>query len=486
MESEEPIDAPSDTRSDPQEEIQFSSFLTVVCLVVCAAGLGLLLWTVTFSDELRLSVTESRDLERMASRMLGFESRLPDLSWLEQVMFRLGGQDGETQEQIRKWYEEIVDDQSDPLDELYLGILYGEAGLTDQLTRLLADLDREKFPRSLFRRLLEAGYVQGETPPTDYNVLQARYAEEVPSNWFYFHLAQRLADQSGDRMFQANFESQLQQLTDRPLRKLRILMVGEIVVIGIGLVFLFRFVFTCLMGRDPLKKTDLEERRVPWTLREGTAVLARGGALTIVIMGLVALMPHGPGILEDYGIALLYLPPVILASMLLCRPRQRSLLKIVGCGNLWHHLRSSLPLIFMVVAMGFAGDWLIVIVGDTFQSTVHWTEWFIPQLVWGSHMDLLKTTIEFVVLAPLFEELIFRGILFTSLRRKFSFSISMVASGLVFALAHGYGLIAFLTVLWSGCLWAWAYERTGSVIPGTIAHAVNNGVVVYSLVAFFR
>jgi hypothetical protein len=141
---------------------------------------------------------------------------------------------------------------------------------------------------------------------------------------------------------------------------------------------------------------------------------------------------------------------------------------------------------FMVVALGLVGDWLIVIAGDTFQSSVHWNEWFVPQLVWGSQMDLVKTAIEFVVLAPLFEELIFRGILFTSLRKKFNFPISMVASGLVFALAHGYGLIAFLTVLWSGCLWAWAYERTGSVIPGTIAHAVNNGVVVYSLVAFFR
>lgn len=204
MDSDQLVDPTSDTRSDPQEKIQFSRLLTVVCLVVCAAGLGLLLWTVSFSDNLRLSVSESRDLERIASRMLGFESRLPELSLFEQVLFRLGGQDGETQEQIRGWYEETVDEQSDPLDELYLGILYGEAGLTDQLTRLLVDLDREKFPRSLFRRLLEAGYVQGEPPPSDYNVLQARFAEEVPSNWFYFHLAQRLADQAGDHMLQAN------------------------------------------------------------------------------------------------------------------------------------------------------------------------------------------------------------------------------------------------------------------------------------------
>jgi membrane protease YdiL (CAAX protease family) len=350
----------------------------------------------------------------------------------------------------------------------------------------LADLDREKFPRSLFRRLLEAGYVQGETPPSDYNVLQARFAEEVPSNWFYYHLAQRLAHQSGDCRLQTNLESQLQQLTDRPLRKWRFLMVGEMVVIGIGVIFLIRFGLACLVGRVSSGKTDLEEGRVPWTFREGVAVLARGGALTIVMMGLVAVMPDGPAILENYGIAFLYLPPVILTSVLLCRPRQRSLLKVVGCWRVWHYLRSSLPLMFMVVALGLLGDWLIVIVGDTFQSSVHWTEWFVPQLVWGSEMDLVKTTIEFVVLAPLFEELIFRGILFTTLRKKFSFPISMVGSGFVFALAHGYGLMAFLTVFWSGCLWAWAYERTGSVIPGTIAHAVNNGIVVYSLVAFFR
>jgi len=93
---------------------------------------------------------------------------------------------------------------------------------------------------------------------------------------------------------------------------------------------------------------------------------------------------------------------------------------------------------------------------------------------------------EFVVLAPVFEELIFRGILFTTLRTKFGFATSMVVSGFIFALAHGYGVIAFLSVLWSGCLWAWTYERTGSVIPGMVAHAVNNGLVVYSLVAFFR
>ncbi|MDH3503163.1 MAG: CPBP family intramembrane metalloprotease [Nitrospirota bacterium] len=486
MESEQPVDPQSHSRPDLQGEIHFSRLLTAVCLVVCAAGMGLLFWAVTLSDDVRLASPESRDLERIASRMLGFESRLPELSSFEQVMYRLGGQDGETQEQIRQWYEERVDEQSGPLDGLYLGMIYGEAGLTDQLSRLVADWERESHPRALFRWLLEVGYVHGETSPAEYGFLQARLAEEVPTNWFYFHLAQRLADQAGDRGLQANLQSQEYQLTDPPLWKWRVLVVGELVVIGIGVVLLLRLGFARLTGRASQSQTDLAEIRVPWTFREGMAVLARGGALTIVLMGLVAVMPNGIEILEDYGIALLYLPAVILTSVLLCRPRQRSLLQVVGCSHVWQRLKSSLPLVVMLVTLGLVGDWLIVLGGEAFQSSVHWSEWFVPQLIWGTQIELVKTTIDFVLLAPFFEELIFRGILFTTLRTKFSFPLSMIGSGLIFALAHGYGVIAFLTVLWSGLLWAWAYERTGSVIPGMLAHAVNNGVVVYSLVAFFR
>jgi membrane protease YdiL (CAAX protease family) len=56
----------------------------------------------------------------------------------------------------------------------------------------------------------------------------------------------------------------------------------------------------------------------------------------------------------------------------------------------------------------------------------------------------------------------------------------------IFALAHGYGLIGFLSVFWSGLIWAWIYERTGSLLPGMIAHAVNNLLVCLSVIALLR
>ena len=46
----------------------------------------------------------------------------------------------------------------------------------------------------------------------------------------------------------------------------------------------------------------------------------------------------------------------------------------------------------------------------------------------------------------------------------------------IFAVAHGYGSLGFTSVFVSGVLWAYAYESTGSLLPGMIAHAVNNMV----------
>jgi uncharacterized protein len=484
--SEHQTDLPSGIRPDIQEEIKFSRLLTIVCIVICASGLGLLLWTVAVMDGVRLSLHESRDLERIASRLLGFESRLPELSSLEQMMFRLGGQDGETQKQIRLWYEDLVEDHANSLDELYLGILYGEARLTAPLKQLIADWGKERFPRSLFGRLLEMAYLHHEISAVDDEALQARLAEEVPTSWFYFQLAQRLAERSGDQDLQAHLQTQSEQLTDLPLLKWRVLVIGEMVLLGIGIIFLLRMGFARLTGEISQSTTGFENGRIPWSFQEGVAVLVRGGALTIMVMGIVAVMPDGPKILEVFGMAFLYLPTVILTSILLCRPRNSPLLQVTGLWNFLPRVKSSLSLVFLVVALGLVGDWLIVIGGEAFQSSVHWTEWFVPQLVWGSRMELVKTVTEFVVLAPIFEELIFRGILFATLRKKFNFLTSMMVSGLLFALAHGYGLVAFLTVLWSGFLWSWAYERTGSVIPGILAHAINNGLVVYALVAIFR
>jgi len=486
IESSQPSNLLPDSEPDSHGELQFSPILTAFCIMVCVFGFALLLWSASSFEVFSESLTVSRDLERLASRMLGFESRLSELSAFEQGMFRLWGEDGDTQKQLRLWYAELPQEGRNPLDELYVGILDGEADLRTDLMASIEMWGSELPPFPTFRRLLDVVYLGNGPIGQDYDTLQARLAEEVPANWFYFQLARRLASRSGDAPLREHLDRQFQQLTDPQLWKWRGLVIFELSIGGIGLICLVYVGGMRFKNRRFQEAGSFNQRPTSWSFNEGLAVLARGGALSIFLIAIMAVVPYGVTILEDYGLLLFYLPTVLLASVWLCRSKNPSLLEVLGCKDLFQRVRSSLPILMSVIALGLIGDWLIMLGGAAFEISVHWTEWFIPQLVWGSQAELLIMTIEVVVVAPIFEELIFRGIVFSTLRAKFGFTASMIGSAVIFALAHGYGPIAFLTVFWSGLLWSWIYERTGSVIPGMCAHAVNNGLVVYFLVALFR
>ena len=80
------------------------------------------------------------------------------------------------------------------------------------------------------------------------------------------------------------------------------------------------------------------------------------------------------------------------------------------------------------------------------QESFHWSEWFDPNLVWGTTPEVMVTMFEYGVMAPFFEEVIFRGVLFASLRRRFRWEVSALLSALAFSAVHGYGLVGFLSV----------------------------------------
>ena len=50
----------------------------------------------------------------------------------------------------------------------------------------------------------------------------------------------------------------------------------------------------------------------------------------------------------------------------------------------------------------------------------------------------------------------------------------------------GYGVLGFISVFWSGMLWAWIYEKTGSLLPSMFAHAANNLLVCLSILYLLR
>jgi len=87
-----------------------------------------------------------------------------------------------------------------------------------------------------------------------------------------------------------------------------------------------------------------------------------------------------------------------------------------------------------------------------------------------------------VVIAPISEEVCFRGFLFGGLRRRWSFPVAAIAAGLVFGLLHystGWSTVPQLAVL--GAVFALVYEKTGSLWPPIIFHALNNAIVLATL-----
>lgn len=78
-----------------------------------------------------------------------------------------------------------------------------------------------------------------------------------------------------------------------------------------------------------------------------------------------------------------------------------------------------------------------------------------------------------VLLAPIGEELFFRGLLFQGLRRSLPLWPAIVLSGLAFGLSH-LEVLAFVLLFPVGMYFAWLFHRRGSLLVPVAAHATFN------------
>lgn len=91
-----------------------------------------------------------------------------------------------------------------------------------------------------------------------------------------------------------------------------------------------------------------------------------------------------------------------------------------------------------------------------------------------SQAAVFLSLILIVVLAPIAEELMFRGWIFTGLRR-FGFGLALWGSSVLFALAHWGGSFFYsLAILPIGLILGVLRERTGSVLTTSAFHALYN------------
>ena len=114
-----------------------------------------------------------------------------------------------------------------------------------------------------------------------------------------------------------------------------------------------------------------------------------------------------------------------------------------------------------------APPWFWEMFGKVFDSENNW---------WGSFANV-------VIIAPVVEELIFRGIILQGLRRNYSSFVSVFMSALLFALFH-LNPWQFPATFILGLLLGWIMIKNNNILLAIIGHSINNIMVLLSITHF--
>jgi len=103
-----------------------------------------------------------------------------------------------------------------------------------------------------------------------------------------------------------------------------------------------------------------------------------------------------------------------------------------------------------------------------------WEESMFSRMADGS----VAATLAVCVMAPLLEEMLFRGIVLRGFLQRYSRWQAILGSALLFGVAH-MNIYQFLVGLVLGTVLGWLYERTRSLIPCIALHAAYNTGTIF-------
>jgi membrane protease YdiL (CAAX protease family) len=442
----------------------------------------------------RLRAGESRlasieDPERALALVVGatmdLQAAVAGAPRWERRLYELTLTDGGTEiGQAIAWYDELANESLAPGVDLRLAILLGEAGRRDRLERAVEQWQTRDEPLVTYGGVIAAAYLDADE--IDGDAVDETLGALGPG-WFADALAMRVAARLDAPALVEAARGSMDARARRLLWRVRVVAAfdGLLLALGVaGAVAVWR------RRGEPGATVAEAVLPPPWSTGAGLATLVRGGALAALVLILLLLANHW--VVEESILAealdqpLMYLPLLLLVWRRLLGPAGLGFVGAFGLRPKPDSWRAWAWSAGGLVAAGIAIDVALGALGERWGLSSHWSEWFDADLAWGPPAAVAVTLVSSVVFAPVFEELIFRGLLYGTLRTRLGCPLAALGSALVFALAHGYGVAGFVSVFLSGVLWAWVYERTGSLLPSMTAHVMNNATVALTLTMMLR
>lgn len=463
---------------------RLSGWVTGGCSLVVALVIGLSLIARGAGPIEGLDRPEA-SLAQLVSRQLDLRAALGQSPAWERALARLTGDLDDTLDDPLRWYAELTRAGSAVVavtteTRLYHAILLAEAGRgADVEARVLAG-EPVGEDRARLRRWLRAAYGGGPETPVGEPRALAEIQRDLAENWFRDVLAARIAARAGDATARAAAEAAMAARGAALLRRWRLLMGVELLVLLAGAAALWR---QAIAGRPAaLARAPVPP---PWPARDGFALFVRGAFGFLALGWVPALLWPGHALAASTAGLLAGAPALVWTARYL-RARGESMTATFGLGVSRADLPALARVTLALVALGLAGEALIGAAADAVGLRAHWADGLPEELIWDPWWKVTVDGADAVLWTPFVEELVFRGIVYATLRSRLSAGPAALASGIVFAAAHGYGVAGFAAVLWSSLLWAATYERTRSLLPTVLAHAANNLLVHATFVLMVR
>lgn len=133
------------------------------------------------------------------------------------------------------------------------------------------------------------------------------------------------------------------------------------------------------------------------------------------------------------------------------------------------------PPVLLLVPLITLLDYTLIYLLERVFPLSRWEEQAFAHMVAGSVGSVVTTCI----LAPVLEEMLFRGVLLRSFLHQLPRWYAISVSALFFGFAH-LNIYQFVLAFWLGLFLGWLYERSRSLIPCIALHASLNSWVFFS------